>query len=320
MNITNESLLDGLESQLFAQVHSGDPEMKIDQEARLRHANFPGAEGSLFLGDVTDALLRCFGAHEPPRVTELPGFDQQRWILVVSDPEVSITIESRSYWGMGLLSTCFLNSIKIVGPLNRRARIVFDLAAALGRNPWEAKWKNRFAKNTGVASTDEKEKWEALIEFGRDDLSNTIDSIRSKAESLEQELPSLTDEAPDGWDGDLALEEIGAAYAECEVAKDALHDRSATGVERALARAEAHIIEADPRTEVAAQFEGGDVLEEMAAIEADNLDLTDQVLEFEELPEEAIRTQTALRMRMKSPSSISPKKNNQNPVSWAQAH
>ena len=294
MNITNESLLDGLESQLFAQVHSGDPEMKIDQEARLRHANFPGAEGSLFLGDVTDALLRCFGAHEPPRVTELPGFDQQRWILVVSDPEMSITIESRSYWGMGLLSTCFLNSIKIVGPLNRRARIVFDLAAALGRNPWEAKWKNRFAKNTGVTSTEEKEKWEALIEFGRDDLSNTIDSIRSKAESLEQELPSLADDAPDGWDGDLALEEIGAAYAECEVAKDALHDRSATGVERALARAEAHIIEADPRTEVAAQFEGGDVLEEMAAIEADDLDLTDQVLEFEEIPEEAIRTQTAL--------------------------
>ena len=294
MNITNESLLDGLESQLFAQVHSGDPEMKIDQEARLRHANFPGAEGSLFLGDVTDALLRCFGAHEPPRVTELPGFDQQRWVLVASDPEVSITIESRSYWGMGLLSTCFLNSIKIVGPLNRRARIVFDLAAALGRNPWEAKWKNRFAKNTGVTSTEEKEKWEALIEFGRDDLSNTIDSIRSKAESLEQELPSLADDAPDGWDGDLALEEIGAAYAECEVAKDALHDRSATGVERALARAEAHIIEADPRTEVAAQFEGGDVLEEMAAIEADDLDLTDQVLEFEELPEEAIRTQTAL--------------------------
>ena len=294
MNITNESLLDGLDSQLFAQVHSGDPEMKIDQDARLRHANFPGAEGSLFLGDVTDALLRCFGAHEPPRVTELPGFDQQRWVLVVSDPEVSITIESRSYWGMGLLSTCFLNGIKIVGPLKRRARIVFDLAAALGRNPWEAKWKNRFAKSTGVASTEEKEKWEALIEYGREDLSNTIDSIRTKAESLEQDLPSLADDAPDGWDGDLALEEIGAAYAECEVAKDALHDRSATGVERALARAEAHIIDADPRTEVAAQFEGGDVLEEMASIEADDLDLTDQVLEFEELPKEAIRTQSAL--------------------------
>ena len=292
--INNESGLDGLESQLFAQVHSGNPEMKIDGESRLRHANFPGADGSLFLGDVADALLRCFGAHEPPRVTELPGFDQQRWVIVASDPEVSITIESRAYWGMGLLSSCFLNSIKLVGPLKRRARIVFDLAASLGRNPWEAKWKRRFEKRTGIPSVEEKVRWEALIEFGHTDLSNTIDSIRDKAESLEKELPSLMDEAPDGWDSDLALEEIGAALAECDIAKDALHDRSATGVERALARAEAHIIEADPRTEVVAQFSGGDVLEEMAAIEADDVDLTEQVLEFEELPEEAVRTQTRL--------------------------
>ena len=182
----------------------------------------------------------------------------------------------------------------MVGPVGRRARIVFDLVAALGRNPWEAKWKNRFAKSTGVSSTEEKARWEALIEHGHSDLSNTIDSIRAKAESLEQELPSLVDEAPEGWDGDLALEEIGAAYAECDIAMDALHDRSATGVERALARAEAHIIEADPRTEVAAQFEGGDVLEEMAAIEADDIDLSEQVLEFEELPEEAVRTQSVL--------------------------
>ena len=294
MDITDEIQLDSLESHLFAQVHSGDPEMKIDDEARLRHANFPGADGSLFLGDVCDTLLRCFGAHEPPRVTELPGFDQQRWEIVVSDPEMSITIESRSYWGLGLLSTCFLNSIKMTGPLDRRARIVFDLTAALGRNPWEAKWKNRFAKNTGFSASDEKAKWEALIDYGHSDLADTIDSTREKAKSLEKELPALADEAPDGWDGDLALEEIGAAYAECDVAKDALHDRSATGVERALSRAEAHIIEADPRTEVAAQFEGGDVLEEMAAIEADELDLTNQVLEFETLPEEAVRTQELL--------------------------
>ena len=294
MKITNQSLLDALETHLFAQVHSGNPEMKIDEGARLRHANFPGADGSLFLGDVADALLRCFGAHEPPRVSELPGFDQQQWVVIASDSEVSITIESRAYWGFGLFSTCFLNSIKMTGPLNRRARIAFDLSAALGRNPWEAKWKNKFAKSTGVSSSDERAKWEALIEHGYSDLSNTIDSIRGKAKALEKELPSLADEAPDGWDGDLALEEIGAAYAECDIAKDALHDRSATGVERALARAESHIIEADPRTEVAAQFEGGDVLEEMAAVEAEDVDLTDRVLEFDELPDEVIRSQTAL--------------------------
>ena len=283
-----------MESQLYAQVRSGDPEMKIDGDDRLRHANHPGAEGSLFLGDVGDSLLRCFGAHEPPRVIEIPGFDQQRWKIVVSDFEMSVTIESRSYWGFGLFASCFLNSIHMTGPLNRRARLAFDLCAALGRNPWEAKWASRFAKATEVSSSDEKDAWGALLERGHADLVDSIDAVRSKARALENKLPTLAEEAPERWDGDLALEEIGAAYAECDVASDALHDRSATGVERALARAEAHIIEADPRTEVSAQYEGGDVLEEMAAIEADDIDLSDTVLELEELPEESVRTQEAI--------------------------
>ena len=288
--------LDALESHLYAQVRSGDPEMKIDDEGRLRHTNHPGAEGRLFLGDVGDSLLRCFGAHEPPRVTEIPGFDEQRWMIVVSDFEMSVTIESRSYWGFGLFSSCYLNSIQMTGPLNRRARIAFDLCAALGRNPWEAKWVGRFAKATGVSNTDERTAWEALIERGHEDLVDSIDMVRSRAKALENELPLLGENAPDGWEGDVALEEIGAAYAECDVASDALHDRSATGVERALSRAEAHIIEADPRTEVSAQYEGGDVLEEMAAIEADDIDLSDTVLELEALPEEAVRTQETIKV------------------------
>jgi hypothetical protein len=295
-DIISEVELDTLESQLFAQVRSGDPEMKIDDEGRLRHANYPGAEGSLFLGDVGDSLLRCFGAHEPPRVIEIPGFDQQRWKIVVSDFEMSVTIESRSYWGFGLFSSCFLNSIHMTGPLNRRARLAFDLCAAVGRNPWEGKWMGRFAKATGVSASDEKNAWDALIERGHSDLVDSIDAIRSKAQTLEKEMPTLAEEAPDGWSGDLAGEEIIAAFAECDIASDALHDRSATGVERALSRAEAHIIEADPRTEVSAQHEGGDVLEEMAAIEADDIDLSDTVLELEELPDESVRTHGAIEM------------------------
>ena len=268
--------------------------MKIDADGRLRHANFPGAEGSLYLGDVGDALLRCFGVHEPPRVTEIPGFDQQIWRIVISDVELKVTIESRAYWGFGLFSSCFLNSIHMVGPLNRRARLVFDLCASLGRNPWEAKWTGRFAKATNVPQVDEKAEWEALIERGHTDLVDLIDAVRSKAQTLEKELPKLAELAPEGWEGDLALKEISAALAECDVASDALHDRSAAGVERALSRAESHLIEADPRTEVAAQHSGGDVLEEMAAIEADDLDLSDTVLEFAELPKDSVRTHDAI--------------------------
>ena len=292
--ISKEKGLNSKESILHAQVRSGEPEMKIDADGRLRHANFPGAEGSLYLGDVGDALLRCFGVHEPPRVTEIPGFDQQIWRVVVSDVELSVTIESRPYWGLGLFSSCFLNSIHMVGPLNRRARLVFDLCASLGRNPWEAKWTGRFAKSTNVLAGDEKHAWESLVERGQADLNDSIDAVRSKANELEKELPSLAEVAPDGWEGDLALEEIGAALAECDVASDALHDRSASGVERALSRAESHLIEADPRTEVAAQYSGGDVLEEMAAIEADDIDLSESILEFEELPEDAVRTHEAI--------------------------
>ncbi len=292
--ITKEMGLNSKESLLHAQVRSGDPEMKIDADGRLRHANFPGAEGSLYLGDVGDALLRCFGVHEPPRVTEIPGFDQQIWRVVISDVELSVTIESRPYWGFGLFSSCFLNSIHMVGPLNRRARLIFDLCASLGRNPWEAKWTGRFVKSTNISAGDEKYAWESLIERGQSDLNDSIDAVRSKAHDLEKELPSLAEVAPDGWDGDLALEEIRAALAECDIGSDALHDRSAAGVERALSRAESHLIEADPRTEVAAQYSGGDVLEEMAAIEADDIDLNETILEFEELPDDTVRTHDAI--------------------------
>jgi hypothetical protein len=294
LDITERVEKNAMGNHLFAQVRSGNPEMKIDRDGRLRHSNYPGTEGSLYLGDVGDALLRCFGAHEPPRVTEIPGFDQQIWRIVVSDPELTVTLESRSYWGFGLFSSCFLNSIQMNGPLNRRARLIFDLCAALGRNPWEAKWLGWFAKATETSATAEKTKWEALIERGRTDLIDSIEAVRSKARDLEKKLPALAEDAAKGWEIEFALEEINRALSECDMANDALHDRSATGVERALARAEAHIIEADPRTEVAAQHSGGSVLEEMAAIEADDLDFSDTILELDELPQEVEMNQDAI--------------------------
>ena len=166
---------------------------------------------------------------------------------------------------------------------------MFDLCASLGRNPWESKWKGRFAKVTGTSIADEKTAWETLIERGRNDLVDAIDAIRSKAQDLEKELPTLSDDAPAGWDENTAKKEIKLACDECDIASDALHDRSATGVERALSRAEAHIIEADPRTEVAAQHDGGDALEDLTVVQADDIDISDTILEFDELPDDPKR-------------------------------
>ena len=82
---------------------------------------------------------------------------------------------------------------------------------------------------------------------------------------------------------------------ECDVAKDALHDKTAAGVERALARAEKLLIEADPRTEVSSQHEGdGDLLDSMIEVDEDDIDLSEKVLLHEELPEDNHRTHDAL--------------------------
>jgi len=288
-------ILDSRESILYAQVKSGDPEMKIDADERLRHANFPSAQGSLFLGDVADALLRGFGAHEPPRVVEIPGFDQQRWKIECSDAELSITIESKAYWGFGLFASCFLNTIRMEGSLQRRARLIFDLVSGLGRNPWEATRKKRFAKVTGNSNSDHKAAWENLIERGREDLSNTIQNMQSKAIALEEMLPQLAEKAPPGWSIELAQSKITQLRDECDAANDALHDKTAAGVERALARAEKFLIEADPRTEVSGQHESGDdLLESMTELEEDDIDLSEKILLHEELPTEIRRTHEAL--------------------------
>jgi len=288
-------ILDSRESILYAQVKSGDPEMKIDADERLRHANFPSAQGSLFLGDVADALLRGFGAHEPPRVVEIPGFDQQRWKIECSDAELSITIESKAYWGFGLFASCFLNTIRMEGPLQRRARLIFDLVSGLGRNPWEATRKKRFAKITGKSNSGHKAAWEDLIERGREDLSNAIQNMQSQAIALEEILPQLVESAPSGWDLEFAQSKIAQLRNECDTANDALHDKTAAGVERALARAEKFLIEADPRTEVSGQHESGDdLLESMTEIESEELDLSEKILLHEELPTEVRRTHEAL--------------------------
>ena len=290
-----DSILDSMESVLYAQVKSGNPEMKIDADGRLRHSNYPGAEGSLFLGDVADALLRGFGAHEPPRVVDVPGFDQQRWKIEFSDSELTITIESKAYWGFGLFASCFLNSIRMRGPLQRRARLTFDLVSALGRNPWEARRKGRFVKVTGKRSGDHKIAWEELLERGKEDLDNSIQSMQTQALTLEEMLPKLAEDAPDGWGIDLAEKKIMQIRDECDVAKDALHDKTAAGVERALARAEKLLIEADPRTEVSSQHEDdGDLLDSMIEADEDEIDLSEKVLLHEDLPEDIRRTHDAL--------------------------
>ena len=182
----------------------------------------------------------------------------------------------------------------MIGPLNRRASTIFDLVSVLGRNPWEAVRKSRFSKNTGVQITDEKAAWEELIEQGKLDLENKIQSMEMNAKSLKKKLTVLSEDAPKNWDLNSAHDEIENALSECEVANDALHDRTSAGVERALARAENHLIKANPETEVVGQYDGGDLLDQMIEVDPDEIDLSEKILLHDELPDDFVHNQDSL--------------------------
>ena len=118
MNPEQALFPDASESVLFAQVLDGDPRMKIDGEGYLRAESWPGGGRSVFLGDVTKAVLRFLGPHDPPQFSSEPGYDEQRWELTSSSGDVSVKITSDSYWGFGLFAKCFYNKIEIHGPVS----------------------------------------------------------------------------------------------------------------------------------------------------------------------------------------------------------
>ncbi len=60
-------------------------------------------------------LMRVFGAHAPPTIVELPGFDEQRWKIEFGDEELRVEIESRPYWGFGLLPLHFTIKSRFLG-------------------------------------------------------------------------------------------------------------------------------------------------------------------------------------------------------------
>lgn len=290
MTIQSVIGVDALGSHLWCQVKRGKPEMKIDSEQRLRHMNWPDKATTLFLGDVVDALLRCFGAHEPPILTKTPGFDQQKWTMVLKDSTMRVEIHSKSYWGFGLFDSCFLNELIIEGPLERRARFIFDLVASLGRNPWEPALGFMWKKATKANNNEHREAWEGLINYAREQMSEEAHKYVQRLESLEKKFEDFSKSEYNNWDINTAKKSVEEAKTQIEIARNALHDNNAAGFERALARAEVSLIEADPTTEVTrTPFQEADDLLLESAIEIDEDILKEQILVHEELPDDVER-------------------------------
>ena len=227
--------LDPNKTILWAQVREGQPQMSIDIEGRLRPAGIKG-NSTVYLGDVARAALRSLGPADPPFFESKPGYDEQRWRFSTSSGDVSMVVLSDSYWGFGLVARCFVNQIEITGPLALRARIVHDIAATLGRNPWEPSWTSRFEKKTRATISEHRSAWEGLIHYARDEMNEEITNLSEKVSALRG-----------GEDIELILNQ---AEQNLDEARAALADLNAPAVERALARANQALVEADPTTEV----------------------------------------------------------------------
>ena len=224
-------------SLLFAQVISGEPEMRIDEENYLRNVGWQGKTSNVFIGDVANVSLRSLGPHDPPKFSKKPDYDEQKWVLSSSSGELKIIIRSSSYWGFGLFAKCFYNEIELIGPLSLRARCVHDIMASLGRNPWEASRVKKFEKITNASSIEHAKCWRELSNYAQNEMEEEIIIV-------ENEIKSLVGSDPDI---EKILEDANIALND---ARAALLDRNAPAVERALGRAITALVEANPTTEV----------------------------------------------------------------------
>ena len=205
--------LDPSKSILYAQVRHAGPTHGYDSEQNLRQKAHPANISTVYLGDVALTLLKVIQGNSTPAMVKTPQFDEQRWKFTTRAGDIDLKIESYSYWGFGLITRCYANTITLEGPVTERARIIFDLVAALPHKPWELAWRGRFDSKIGD-SKQNTVAWNSHIERARDDLNELIEmTIIEKGES------------PD-----------------IETARNALADDNAPAVLRALARIEADSI------------------------------------------------------------------------------
>ncbi len=229
--------LDPERSVLYAQVMDAEPQMSFDEGGVLIQKGTKGEIGKVFLGDVAKATLRAIGTHDPPRFTQEPVYDEQRWELECLSDELQVRIGSRHYWGFGLLARCFLNEIVIEGPLSSRSRCVLDLVASLGRNPWEPTRVRAFEKATSARMGAHRSSWEGLVSLAKEGFSEEITLLQDSLHRLRGV-------------GDDSDELLDSAQEALDRAMEALSDKNAPAVERALSRASSAIIQSDPNTEV----------------------------------------------------------------------
>tara|TARA_Y100001968_G_scaffold193433_1_gene177369 strand:- start:1150 stop:1992 length:843 start_codon:yes stop_codon:yes gene_type:complete len=231
-------------SILWMQVKKGSPQMKCI-DGLLRPNEYPEKGNKVLIGDVVSTLIKISGPHDSIQFTNQPSFDEQRWSLEIISSELVINIDSLPYWGFGLFSSCYVNKVRLEGSLIKRAKLIFDLVAALGRNPWEPKFTFFWEKATKNKSEQHRNVWLELLNFAKKGMEEEIEEINSRYLIVEKNSKETKLFPPD-WNQENSKMNLKEVKKHIEIAKQALHDQNAVGLKRALDRAEAKLIEADP--------------------------------------------------------------------------
>lgn len=243
---------------VYAQVGTAKANHRVESDTGfLRPKSYRLPSKVVYLGDVAANALAYLENPETPRFTEPPQFNEQRWTFKTQSGGLELTISSKSYWGFGLFNSSYLNRLELKGPPQSYARLLFDLSASLGHRPWEfshpSSAEKFLTKQDGDITLKSNERlWKRAFEMAKSIFEEQMFMIEEKEKAVVKRVKKAVDSKE--WTVARAESLIEDAQYDLQVAKGALADGNAPGFERALARAEASFIEADPQ-EVGRMFD-----------------------------------------------------------------
>ena len=241
---------DGSTLIVYAQVGQAKANHRVENDTGfLRPKSFALPSKVVYLGDVATHALAYLEHPETPHFSEPPQFNEQKWKFETQSGGLGLTISSASYWGFGLFNSGYLNRIILKGSPQSYARLLFDLSASLGHRPWEffhtsAARKYLAKEEGGVSLESNEDAWKKAFETAHAVFDEQIFMVEEQGKAVQKRMKKRPDS--EHWNAKQAEMAIEHADYDLEVARGALADGNAPGFERAMARAEAYFIEADP--------------------------------------------------------------------------
>ena len=235
---------------LVGQVTKAKSNHKVEKTTRLlRNERFPGNCDVVYLGNLAAAIIAALESPDTPEFTQLPGYNEQKWQLRTVSGPLTVNITSDSYWGLGLLTSGYLNIIELAGPQSVIARLVFDLVASSSWQPWRFKHPKSASKylaksHPSISIGSNEKTWANLVEVCKQETNELISVMVNAIDNIEKKVSAI--EILEGWSKSKAEVSIASARYDLDIAKQALADQNLPSVERAISRIEAALIEANP--------------------------------------------------------------------------